>query len=274
MALDRVITPISWKLEEHRELKSVGRNHNLFLDFLSGSYRQKAYREWLDYPLRYAELQGCKFTPDTPARTLKEIFVDGVYNVSGFVPSKGDVVADVGANYGDSAIWWAKVHGAHVIAFEPLENVYATLCRNIRDNKINSIATHNIALGKGERLSGYSNGDMFIAGSKGSQKLYDSVPMDTFKFEKLDLLKVDVEGFELDVLEGARETIKKHMPKIILEVHSTILKEECSNLLSEFGYRIVHEGRTVKSAAPGMDLVQNLFLTSSTGSNEEHTEVS
>ena len=123
MAMNRLVTPLSWKIEEHNDLRSAGLNHNLIMDFLSRNYRKKAFNQWTEYPIRFAQASGCNFTQDTPGRTLKEIFVDKVYNIEGFIPEKGDVVIDVGANYGDSAIWWAKTFGAKVIAFEPLESV-------------------------------------------------------------------------------------------------------------------------------------------------------
>lgn len=261
MTIDRLVSPISWKIEEHNDLLSAGLTHNLFLDFLSRAYRKKAFNQWTEYPIRFAEESGCNFTPDTPGRTLKEIFVDKVYSIDGFTPEKGDVVLDVGANYGDSAIWWAKTFGAKVIAFEPLKNVYSILCKNIEMNHIENIMAYNIALGKGNKLEGYSNGDMFIAGKKGQQKLIDSMPLDNFPVETVNILKIDVEGFEADVLEGGIKTLKKHRPKVIMEVHSYLLKQKCHSILTELGYRLSLSGRIVKSGAPGMDLVQNLFYS-------------
>lgn len=261
MSINHLVNSISWKLEKHRDLKAVGLKHNILLDFIWGTYKKRAFENWLSYPSMFAYSSGCAFTKDTPSRVLKEIFVDKVYNVEGFLPDIGEVVLDVGANYGDSTIWWAKTFGAKVIAFEPLDNVYEILCNNIEINQVSNVEAHKIALGRGNTLEGYSNGDMFIAGKKGNPKYINSMPLDEFHFERLNLLKIDVEGFEVDVLEGGLKTIEKYKPRIIIEVHSTLLKEKCDRILTSLGYRLSIAGRTVKSKSPGMDLVQNLFYS-------------
>ena len=73
-------------------------------------------------------------------------------------------------------------------------------------------------------------------------------------------MKIDVEGFEMDVLKGAIKTIKTHHPKIILEVHTKALKEQCIKFLSGFGYKVVHYDRTIHNRYTEFDTIQNLFL--------------
>ncbi|MDH3246504.1 MAG: FkbM family methyltransferase [Saprospiraceae bacterium] len=52
------------------------------------------------------------------------------------------------------------------------------------------------------------------------------------------LLKIDVEGAELKVLEGARKCISEYAPDIILSTHSKKLKEDCRNFLQGLGYTV------------------------------------
>lgn len=52
-----------------------------------------------------------------------------------------------------------------------------------------------------------------------------------------DVLKIDVEGAELGVLQGAMEILKRRKPTIFLSTHSMELREACLNLLKEVGYK-------------------------------------
>jgi len=70
-----------------------------------------------------------------------------------------------------------------------------------------------------------------------------------------------VEGFEMDVLEGAENTIRQFKPRIIIETHSKDLRKRCHAFLSSLGYSLQVEGRTVTSKMPGMDRVTNLFYS-------------
>ncbi|MEO0119504.1 MAG: FkbM family methyltransferase [candidate division WOR-3 bacterium] len=55
------------------------------------------------------------------------------------------------------------------------------------------------------------------------------------------LIKIDVEGDEVNVLNGAKFTLKKFKPKIIVETHSDELKARCLNILNKLGYRVVNK---------------------------------
>ena len=82
---------------------------------------------------RFCFVAGYLFYPEhAPSLSLREIFTQGIYNIEGFTPAKGQVVLDVGANYGDSSIWWAKKFGAKVVAFEPLNDVFIELGKEIK----------------------------------------------------------------------------------------------------------------------------------------------
>ena len=83
--------------------------------------------------------------------------------------------------------------------------------------------------------------------------------LDSYKL-KADLLKIDVEEFELEVLEGAIKTIKKYHPKIIIETHSRALEKQTKGFLSRLNYKLKHEGRAVYNANKGFDKVTNLFF--------------
>jgi FkbM family methyltransferase len=199
--------------------------------------------------------KGFKFSENTPSGALREIFFEEIYNVDGFKPDSGQTVIDVGANYGDSSIWWAKTFNCKVIAFEPLVNVFNVLVENIRLNNAD-VTAYNIALGNGEEIRGRSDGNMLYSG--GDIKVR-SAKLDSYSFETVDLLKIDVEGFEMDVLQGAENTIREFKPRIIIETHSKELRKKCHAFLSSLGYSLKVEGRTFRPRHSWMDEVSNLF---------------
>jgi FkbM family methyltransferase len=246
---------IQWKLEEHSELIKFSSGHSLFLDFFSKNYRKKSFERWLKIFVESALSQGFSFTKNTPPLSLKEIFTLGIYNIEGFTPSEGQQVLDVGASYGDSSIWWAKKFGAKVVAFEPLKDVFIELEKNVEINSVDVVA-YNVAIGNGEEIAGNSQGGMFSAG--GDLKI-KTKRLDDYSFDRVDLLKIDVEGFEHEVLKGAENTINKFKPRIIIETHSSALRMICDKYLLNHGYSLRLEGRTVTAKAPGMDKITNLF---------------
>ena len=252
MHINRVLR---WKLDEHSDLSRYGSGHSIILDLFSTSYRKQSYANWIKTIVGTATSQGCYFTESTPPGLLREIFLLGVYNVDGFTPNNGQVVIDAGANYGDSAIWWSKKFGAKVFAFEPLSDVFSELQKNIKLNAVNVVA-YNIALGQGEEVNGNTYGGMF---SKGGNLKIKTERLDNYSFEKVDFLKIDVEGFEYEVLNGAEKTISKFKPRIIIETHTKYLRKICHRYLSDLGYSLKFEGRTISSDNKDMDKVTNLF---------------
>ena len=200
-----------------------GIKHKLIRGLLSSNYRKSHYEKWLEYSQYVAKSKGFAFSENTPPNALREIFSDGIYDIRGFTSETNHMVVDVGANYDNSAIWWAKAFGSKVIAFEPLVNVFNVLEENIKLNDAD-VTAYNLALGNGEEISGSSDGNMFSSG--GDIKIR-SEKLDSYSFKRADLLKIDVEGFEMDVILGAENTIRQFKPRIIIETLSKELRKKC-----------------------------------------------
>ena len=96
---------------------------------------------------------------------------------------------------------------------------------------------------------------------KGGNVKFRTEKLDSYALEQVDILKIDVEGFEFEVIQGAENTIRSLKPRIILETHSKELRRKCNEFLNELGYKLKFEGRTVISDSPGMDRVTNLFYS-------------
>ncbi|MEO5364946.1 MAG: FkbM family methyltransferase [Magnetococcus sp. WYHC-3] len=76
--------------------------------------------------------------------------------------------------------------------------------------------------------------------------------LQTGEIEAPGLIKVDVEGAEVEVLRGATTLIREHRPHWIIEAHELVLGQECSRILEQAGYwvRVIETGRPLDPAAP------------------------
>ena len=145
---------------------------------------------------------------------------------------EGDILFDIGANFGWYTILGAKIVGKNgqVHAFEPIPNNFNYLKRNMTISKHNNIITlNNFALGNkiGERHfhlfcdSAIGNASAFIADRDVDKSFLCKINLlDNYrrekKLEKVDFIKCDVEGFELKVLQGAKHLLSSEVPPIIL----------------------------------------------------------
>lgn len=260
---------LRWVLSSLKKMQKSG-EFNLDFRFLYKELTDPSFRmqNFLRYNSMGGEVAinryGLKFSNRTPVNALQEIFVEKVYSsYPEFIPSKRETVVDVGAQYGDYSIFLAKYIGVKkVYSFEPLVENYNIFTENIKLNNITNIEPYNIALG--DKTSEVERGilDNMISISESEMK-------STIKIEKLDnipsiredFLKIDVEGFEMEVLNGAIENIKVNMPKIIIEVHSYELKAEVKKFLGDLGYKLRHKNGFRRDPLNGMNMAENLFFS-------------
>lgn len=160
------------------------------------------------------------------------IFERGVYELGSVALYQrfiqpGFHVVDAGANIGFMTLLAAQLAGkdGQVTAFEPVPSTYSILQRNVAINPhLSNIALHPFALGN-------ENGSMFIyheTGNRGGASLLNQHDASSEMVEvrrlddlllstKVDFLKVDVEGFEWEVLKGGVELIRRDQPYILVE---------------------------------------------------------
>ncbi len=141
-------------------------------------------------------------------------------------PKLGDIVFDIGAYVGDSALWFAKAVGPQgkVYAFEPEPSNFERLKANLKRNKVINVIPLQLALSENE-------GEMQIAGGEGCSEITETAGdtsvkvttadkfMEANKLPRVDFIKMDVEGHELKVLAGAKETIKTFKPSLALSAY-------------------------------------------------------
>jgi len=146
-----------------------------------------------------------------------------------------NIAVDVGANVG----LWAKPLSKkfnRVFAYEPLEQVYTCLERNVNQSKV---YINKFALGSTNNKVNMVYDHINTGGSYVSEVGTGSIDikrMDDLDLPKFGLLKIDCERHELEVLKGAMDTILKYKPIIVCEQQADT--DECAGLfLKSFGAR-------------------------------------
>lgn len=172
---------------------------------------------------------------------------------------------DIGANIGLTTILMDQtILGSEIICFEPHPKTYSQLTENIEKNKTgrNRISPINIAIGRQEEtlsfrdVDKYNTGNSFLrdgslAARAQASILVDVKPLDSIpevNDRDISLLKLDVEGFEIDVLLGAKETLKRTQIVLMEFNHwclssiARILPDDAlSYVLNEFKYVFVYD---------------------------------
>jgi len=184
-----------------------------------------------------------------------------------FQPKAGDVVVDVGAHIGRYALQAAALN-CRVVAVEPDPMNYATLQENVSLNGFRNIRLYQVALSDqpGQRAlrmaSGTNRGTSSleidsnaVANEPGPAEIkvvcetLDALTMRE-GIERIDWLKIDVEGHELAVLRGAPRSLETTL-RLILEVRNDH-EEPCRRILEKAGFEL----RDVESGYPA----SNWFL--------------
>ena len=202
---------------------------------------------------------GLRFTADS---NISEVIGEGIYtSFRDFMPKASDTVYDVGAQHGDYSLLCA-VFGANVHAFEPLKKNLTIFNKNLKLNPGQLIYLNGEAVGdKLDVIEIPYDEEMASIDGKSREHVRMTTIDDYTSISRSHptILKIDVEGFELQVLKGAAETLKQYHPRIIIETHSSQLESECLKYLADFGYKVIHTGRVAQNKG-WMDKVTNLFL--------------
>ncbi len=154
----------------------------------------------------------------------------------------GEVVYDVGAGYGSYTLP-ALLAGAQVVAFEPEKNRFFDLCLSVYMNgfskeflPINMMAGDAIGF-----AIFYPESSSALRSETGRHEWRHTIPIDKAvpHIERVDRIKIDVEGYEVKAVRGALETIKKFRPQLLIEYHLTFVPmvlEDIDAMLTPLGY--------------------------------------
>jgi FkbM family methyltransferase len=192
------------------------------------------------------------------------------------LPLDGLVIYDVGAFHGILTLFFAA-RGARVVAYEPNDVNHARLIENIRLNNLKNVTVRKLAIGSQARSGtllydpsmaggGSLRGGSLNADAKAGVSQYVQITTldDDIAAASLpapDLIKIDIEGWELAALEGARATLDAHHPRLFLEIHGETLRQkrqkasEIVAFLCDAGYTDILHVESGVAITPGDETV-------------------
>lgn len=129
-------------------------------------------------------------------------------------------IVDGGANIGTHTLLYAQAaHGGKVHAFEPNQDAFDCLVHNVRN-------CTNVTCCKWGLSNGIEECELMASQNVGAGYLQRKkhgaitcIPLDALNLQQLHFLKLDIEGYELWALEGAKTTISLHRPKVLVEMN-------------------------------------------------------
>lgn len=232
----------------------------------------RLHDKWKNYP-RYKRVNNVRFlnytfdVPDIPSFIwqFKEIFVDEIYKFE--TDNKAPVIFDCGANIGMSCLYFKQLYpNAKIKAFEADPDIAEILQKNLLKNHINDVEIINKAVwidDKGVEF-GQEGADGGSINLKTNRIRVDSIRLKDFleKEERIDFLKVDIEGAEYEVLIDCKDNLS-NIQNIFVEYHSrNNLPQRLSkilNVLEKNNFRYYIENIT-KRKKPFINRAKNLNM--------------
>lgn len=153
------------------------------------------------------------------------------------------LIIDAGANIGNHTLFFAKVLGAKVLAFEPNPTTVALLQTNVEINRLHTqIEIHPVALGASDGTGVISDqradnvGMAQVVHSQEGDIVIRSLD-DVVGNRPVHLIKIDVEGMECEVLKGALKILERSKPALFVEAATVEELNNIEEILRPFGYR-------------------------------------
>jgi FkbM family methyltransferase len=247
---------------------------------------EKAYKEWLrlfdffkdpnlKYPIRI-EAMGITWQVHHGASFLNQfesIFVDQIYQFN--CDSKTPVIIDCGANMGTSVLYFKWLFPkAKVFAFEPDKHIFEVLKDNISKNNLSEVMLFNKAVWINDQAMFFENNNAQSGKLIFNEKAIkvECLRLKDFMqtFEKVDFLKLDIEGAELPVLMDIASELHR-VKHLFIEYHSMVNEPQKLSALLEIlekeKFRYFIGGNQSKSpfinqvCEEGMDLTLDIFAT-------------
>lgn len=210
----------------------------------------------------------------TLLRGLEEIYLDGCYEFH-LSNNKSPFIVDCGANIGLAVFYFKKIYpDARIVAIEADPDIFEVLKRNVTNAGLTDVDLINAAVWDSEeqlsfRTEGGSSGRIAMVGDEHKLTSIRGVRLRDLLDQKVNLLKIDIEGAEARVIKDCAEKLI-NVDRIILEYHSH--HSEPQNMaeilenLSSSGFRYYIKEAYVPNAPfiscptlDGMDLQLNIY---------------
>lgn len=232
---------------------------------------------FLTAPLRfYYKILGKEFTRRLPVdvkiknasgiflcgRSLNTCRIASSYhekNIRNYIRLQRGVFIDVGSHIGKYTVPVARMLGnkGTVVSIEPEPENFSLLCKNLSLNNLDNVHPLQVACS-------HEDGETALYVDKIATTLHSihadnfpkgqkTITVKTLKLNtvirnldlaRVDLIKIDTEGAELDVLRGSNHILQKYHPRIVFEAWSRMYLDKITIALSPFGYTITPIDRT------------------------------
>jgi FkbM family methyltransferase len=180
------------------------------------------------FPARYSRYYPSSYQPETHSFLRSHC-------------TSGTAAIDVGAHIGLFTVVMAKLVGpeGQVFSFEPTPDSFAALREAVRLNgyeesvnlRRQAVSSHDGRLEFFMTPTSVSNANSLVGGPGAEQVEVDVVRLDSLEpRRRVSVIKVDAEGAEVQVLEGARDLISRDQPAIALDVHPSAIEQSGSSL--------------------------------------------
>lgn len=217
--------------------------------------------EYIDIQNEYGRIRYYKNDQHMIEQYHNQLFFEQEYIInflSDYV-KKACTIVDIGAHVGSHSIMYKRLNPSSIVySFEPQKMLYKLLCFNISDNNLRNIYSYNNAVGEDvydAEMNPYSaDGENSMQQVEyGSSNIYNLagvqvgsggekikvISLDALKMNRCDFMKIDVEGYEPNVIMGARNLIMSCKPVISFEVNkkkSPNISASTKDMLESLGY--------------------------------------
>ena len=174
---------------------------------------------------------------------LKGLWEPHILNlISTYIKDNDGSVLDIGANIGVISIPLAKkFKDVNFFLFEPHPEIFKELDTNVSYNRLKNVNTFNVAISDIHNeyktlyaAKDYENRGLSSLKINHDNKIYEKIDVKCFNIDKffeqknikIDVIKIDTQGTELQILQSSRNTIKKNKPVIIFEFESEYFDSE------------------------------------------------
>ena len=267
MKLKTIKTILGHPLNKNRKVKAL-------LTFLKRGIVIRLHK----HPMVYPFVENVSLVVDRGMSSAELQIYTGLYDTNEmfFVMHylrPEDTFVDVGANIGVYSVLASGITGAKSLSFEPIPSTFANLKRNINYNNLqDKTELFNLGVGDKEETLIFSNtldainhviNDHTFGGP------VTEVPVNSLdnllKGKNINLLKIDVEGFEANVINGAASTLERPELKVII-METNGLSDQY-----EFGQNYIHDKLLSLDFLPYNYSPSERNLTKITATNPENT---
>ena len=184
-----------------------------------------------------------------------DIYEDAELKVMGHNLSSDSTFIDIGANFGLYSLSASQkiTKEGEILCFEPFPQNYRALTNNISRNNLSMVTAENMAIGDQEgSLKLYYNPNEYNLGMVSANYIENAdfhkvemISLDSYlnsnPRQRIDFIKIDVEGFEYQALLGMKNTLAQFGPLILIEILDEMDSKENANnvhiFLVELGYK-------------------------------------